>query len=158
MDTECSTSLQSASSSSASVLCCRPWSQRRRRRRKPWRTWPLPPASTKPGKLTGGWVYGVHAFLLCRRLMGLSLHCSNDTLMNRWFWQLPADVFILMTWFVSGLRGSCESLFWGTVSWYVHSDNLVCFRFELFNLEYCQLTCSLWWLGLVQVWEVPVNC
>ena len=102
MDTECSTSLQSVA---ASVLCCRPWSQRRRRRRKPWRTWPLLPASTKPGKLTGGWVSDVHAFLLCRRVMGLSLRCSNDTLMTPWFWQLP-----------------------------------------------------FWWLGLFQVWEVPVNC
>ena len=159
MDTECSTSLQSVA---ASVLCCRPWSQRRRRRRKPWRTWPLPPASTKPGKLTGGWVSDVHAFLLCRRVMGLSLHCSNDTLMNPWFWQLPADMFILMTWSVSGLRGSCELLIWGTVSWHVHSDDLVYFRFGRFLwiviLGHCQLTCSFWWLGLFQVWEVPVNC
>ena len=81
---------------------------------------------------------------------------------NCYFGALSADMFILMTWSGSGLGGSCELLFWGTVSWHVHSDDLVCFRFGRFLwiviLGHCQLTCSFWWLGLVQVWEVPVNC
>ena len=31
-------------------------------------------------------------------------------------WALSADMFMLMTWSVSGLRGSGELLIWGTVS------------------------------------------